>query len=88
MTCLKADEKRPVSVLKFYAIHHPLNTRLHASSAPGETRPGRTRKGKCRRLYSAYNQTDNPCAKNGAQLQCKQALLGGQVSLTWDAIRR
>ena len=27
MTCLKADEKRPVSVLKFYAIHHPLNTR-------------------------------------------------------------
>lgn len=88
MTCLKADEKRPVSVLKFYAIHHPLNTR--PILPPHRERHGRNVQGKgnAERLYSAYNQTDNPCAKNGAQLQCKQALLGGQVSLTWDAIRR
>ena len=57
---------------------------------PHRERHGRNVQGKgnAERLYSAYNQTDNPYAKNGALLQCKQALLGGQVSLTWDAIRR
>lgn len=55
---------------------------------PHRERHGRNVQGKgnAERLYSAYNQTDNPCAKNGAQLQCKQALLGTLSGVCWNAV--